>query len=137
MQKRTKRSKARHISNRNHNPGQEKKAVLTKLSYQQKQMIKIQHKMGDLLKLASPRSTNKDVRWTGVDLTALWEVSKKHIQHINLLMKCSHPRDHEKIKDLLTEIQVNFVSQGLEHLDTLKRSLPRVRSNAYRFNPRY
>jgi hypothetical protein len=55
-----------------------------------------------------------------------------HKRHVHELLKCSYPQDREKIEKLLTEMQVNLLSQGTDHLKTLKEILPRVRSAVYR-----
>ena len=71
-----------------------------------------------------------------VDLAGLWEVGLNHKRHVRELLKCSYPRDREKIEELLTEMQVNLLSQGADHLKTLQKILPRVRSAVYRAEDR-
>jgi hypothetical protein len=69
-----------------------------------RQMQHINLALHELLRKASPKSTPKDISWTCVDLTSLWEVSKEHLRHIKILRKCSYPRDREKLERLLTEM---------------------------------
>ena len=94
-------------------------------------MQSIQAALKKLLRTASPKSTPKDISWTSVDLTSLWEVSSEHLRHIRLLVKYTYPQDREKIEDLLTKIQVNLISQGLDNLLTLRKSLPRILNGVY------
>ena len=96
-----------------------------------KQMLLIQTNLNSLLSLASPNSTAKAISWTCVDFAGLWEVSKNHISTMRRLLKCSYPRDRKKIEDLLTEIQVNLLSQGADHLKTLQVNLPRIRRDVF------
>jgi hypothetical protein len=67
-----------------------------------------------------------------VDLAGLWEVGVNHKRHVHELLKCSYPQDREKIEKLLTEMQVNLLSQGADHLKALQKTLPRVISAVYR-----
>lgn len=96
-----------------------------------RKMISIQNSLGDLLRRAAPKSADKTVSWTAVDLASLWEVSVNHQRHIRLLLKCSYPKDRHKIENLLTNIQVNLLSQGADSLSTLQRGLPRIISAVY------
>jgi hypothetical protein len=102
-----------------------------RLTRTDKKFLAIQTAISTLLRRASPLSTAKDISWTTVDLAALWEVSKNHERHVRELLKCSYPRDRAKIENLLTEMQVNLLSQGADHLETLQRILPRIRSAVY------
>ena len=107
-------------------------AATLRLTKFQKKLLAIQLKLGSLLKQAAPRSKPRDVSWMSVDLAGLWEVGLNHKRHVRELLKCSYPRDREKIEELLTEMQVNLLSQGADHLKTLQKILPRVRSAVYR-----
>jgi hypothetical protein len=96
-----------------------------------KQILAIQTALSALFRQASPHSTAKDISWMSADLAALWEVSRNHERHVRQLLKCSYPRDRAKIENLLTEMLVNLVSQGADHLETLQRILPRIRGAVY------
>ena len=93
--------------------------------------MSIENTLGNLLRRAAPSSSDKTVRWTAVDLASLWEVSVNHQRHIRLLLNCSYPQDRHKIEDLLTEISVNFLSQGSDSLSTLQKGLPRIISSVF------
>ncbi len=92
---------------------------------------KIQGRLHALLDVAARSCTPKDISWTVVDLASLWEVSVNHERHIRQLLKCSYPRDRGKIEDLLTEIQVNLLSQGADNMKTLSKGLPRIITAVY------
>jgi hypothetical protein len=89
-----------------------------------KEYLVINRALHRLLRSASPRANKRDISWSCVDLAGLWEVTTLHRQHIRSLIKCSYPRDREKIEELLTEIQVNLLSQGIDHIETLKKVYP-------------
>ena|SRR5579859_7758344 len=105
--------------------------ALRKLTKRQKQYLAIQVALRRLLRSASPKSKERDIRWVSIDLAWLCEVASNHQRHIRLLIKCSYPKDRERIENLLTEILVNLLSQGASHLSTLKMLFPRLRSAIY------
>jgi hypothetical protein len=111
-------------------------AATLRLTKFQKKVLAVQLKLTSLLKLAAPKLKPRDVSWMSVDIAGLWEVGLNHKRHVRELLKCSYPRDREKIDKLLTEMQVNLLSQGADHLKTLQKSLPRVRSAVYRADDR-
>jgi hypothetical protein len=106
-------------------------AARPRLTKTEKELLAISAALSTLLHRASPRSTAKDISWMSVDIAGLWEVSKNHERHVRQLLKCSYPRDRAKIENLLTEMLVNLISQGADHLETLQRILPRIRSAVY------
>jgi len=107
------------------------KAARPRLTKLGKKLLAIQTSLYDLFRRASPRLRARHIGWISVDIAALWEVSQKHLNHVSQLLKCSYPKDREKIENLLTEMQVNLISVGAHHLQTLQRILPRVRSAVY------
>ena len=109
----------------------QRKRLSPKLTRFERKMLSIQNALRVLLRRAAPTSADKTVSWTAVDLASLWEVSVNHQRHIRLLVKCSYPKDRHKIERLLTEIRVNFLSQGADSLSTLQRGLPAIISAVY------
>ena len=110
-----------------------KKQVMdSRLTRDGKRLLAIQTTLSSLFRRASPKSLRRDISWMSVDLAGLWEVSKTHQSHIRRLLKCSYPEDRDRIQLLVTEIQINWLSQAVDHLKTLNRILPRVRSMLYR-----
>ena len=103
-----------------------KRRVASELTESEKMLMRIQIRLSSLLGRAARSCAPKDVSWAAVDLASLWEVSRSHLRHIRLLLRQSYPKDRERIERLLTEIQVNLLSQGAEHMKTLQRSLPRI-----------
>jgi hypothetical protein len=106
-------------------------AARPKLTRLEKKLLTIQTSLNALFRRASPRSRARHLGWMSVDIAGLWEVSKNHERHVRQLLKCSYPGDRAKIESLLTEMQVNLLSQGADHLKTLQRILPRIRSAVY------
>jgi hypothetical protein len=103
-----------------------------KLSKKGRRILAIQTALSALLRRAAPRSTARAISWTSVDLAGLWEVCQKHERHISRLLECSYPRDRARIEAIMTEMQVNLLSQATDHLKTLAKTFPRVRQAVYR-----
>ena len=95
-------------------------------------MTSIQQALAALLRRAASPSTDRVISWTSVDLAGLWEVSKNHERHITQLLKCTYPRDRARIENLITQMRVNLLSQGADHLKTLGKSLPQISHAIYR-----
>ena len=108
------------------------KATSSKLTRSDKMLKNIQNSLSSLFRVAAQSCKPKDVSWTAVDLASLWEVSVNNQRHIRSLLKCSYPRDRDRIETLLTEIQVNLLSQGADNLKTLQKGFPRIVSAVYR-----
>ena len=109
----------------------ENKTLRPRITRTGQKMVAIQNTLREFLRRAAAGSADKTVSWTAVDLASLWEVSVNHQRHIRLLLNCAYPKDRHKIENLLTEIQVNLLSQGADSLSTLQKCLPRIISAVY------
>jgi hypothetical protein len=99
-----------------------------------KRILQIQSRLQALFRRAIPRVRDRDISWVCADLAGLWEVSHKHEACIRRLMgmRIRNRRDIEKLAELSTEIEVNWLSQASDHLDTLAKLLPRIQKALYR-----
>lgn len=77
-----------------------------------------------VLSRASPSSPARLVASVAVDFADLWAVGQNHTEWLRSIVKLRFPKDQDKLLDLLTEMEVNWLSEAANHVRSLEKDLP-------------
>ena len=99
------------------------------------ELLPIERKLTQLLSRACPAGNEDDIGSLAFNLTILWEASKIHIRHIRELTKMADEPDNSKLRQLIDEIEINWVSNTARHLKVLGSLLSRFRAKQDKGRP--
>jgi hypothetical protein len=99
------------------------------------ELLPIERKLTQLLSRACPGGNEDDIGSLAFSLTILWEASKIHISHIRELTKTADEPDNSKLRKLINEIEINWVSNTARHLKVLGSLLSRFRAKQDKGRP--
>ena len=76
---------------------------------------------------AVPHCPAEVIADVATDLGDLVKVGSKHRRHVNKILKLAGPRTNAQLQDILAEVEVNLLFEGLYHLNSLKRNLRKLK----------
>lgn len=96
------------------------------------EILPLEAKLKPLLRLAWPEGSDESISGLTVDLSGLWEVSRKHIAIVRTLLTMGTAMDTDQLRELSQELDSNWLSYASDHMKSLRVDLSRFQRDLYR-----